>query len=188
VGIAGDYSSVGAVTTRIYSCMGIHFLNESTKWCGLYHYPAQRLGNPRVDSTILSMYNQIKPERVLLTPAGDSTEVWSNPKDINALMEHLRNLGHAEVEQLNQRGWANFWWKEKLHLNEYTMLNEVRDGLAQFENTFEHQVRRVSTTVQYYGINAEKNKGSFQVQVAETINSVDAIQVRTRKSSKCNIF
>src|SRR4051812_35080096 len=90
-GLAGEYTTVGAVTTAMYTCMGILFLNDSSRWGGLYHYPMGRLGNPYVNPTIISMYNQLKAERVLVTPAkavagmgvlqrGISTMSWNSSR------------------------------------------------------------------------------------------------------------
>ena len=64
-GIAGP-STIGMATTVTYSCMGIAFVNTALRFGGLYHYPAEALGNANVRGTIVQMSNDIWPDQIVL--------------------------------------------------------------------------------------------------------------------------
>ncbi len=93
-GIAGP-STVGMATTVTYSCMGIAFVNTALRFGGLYHYPAEALGNANVRGTIVQMSNDIWPDQIVLTPAKPDTysgNGGSTKEDITAVGELLRTL------------------------------------------------------------------------------------------------
>jgi hypothetical protein len=173
-GIAGDYTTVGATTTAIYSCMGILFLNATSRRGGLYYYPAKGLENPYVQPTIIAMYNQLQPNRILLTPAkGDGRGSQGSGLDnVTKVLEFFQKLG-KQVEVQQRENVANYFWEDgRLHVNENPPDTATRREMSKFEDTFNSQARTISTTVEYYGFNGEKHQ--------DVLNSVSADDPKPR--------
>jgi hypothetical protein len=97
-GIAGP-STIGLATTQMYTCMGIAMVNRTRRFGGLYHYPANSLGNPNVVGTIQQMANDIAPDEIVLTPAQSmgfgalASKSGSEPDDVEALTKFLGGCG-----------------------------------------------------------------------------------------------
>jgi hypothetical protein len=112
-------SDVGLATTQIYSCMGIAFVNRATRRGGLYHYPAGTLGegalNANVQNTIRQMFNDINPDEVCVTPAGDQgiTGNGSSQNDIADVLNYLRSINRGVRITPGTRGaFATLTWND----------------------------------------------------------------------------
>jgi hypothetical protein len=101
-------------TTAIYSCIGIAFLNRTSRICGLYHYPAKAIRDPAVIGTILSMANGIKPDSIHLTPAKGSFGAMaegSSQQDIDAVVGALRTAGYVQPVIEARHSSASICWE-----------------------------------------------------------------------------
>lgn len=94
-GISGP-DTVGAGTSQLYSCIGIAFVNRSTRRGGLYHYSASSLNNQIVADTIQEMMIDIRPDEIVITPALiTAPNIGSTSEDLGAIMNLLHR--HSSV-------------------------------------------------------------------------------------------
>jgi hypothetical protein len=118
-------------TTVIFSCMGIAFLNKTSKICGLYHYPAKAIRDPAVIGTILSMANSIKPDAIHLTPAKGSTGIMaegSSQQDIDAVVAELRKAGYVQPVIEARNSSASICWEgSQPRMNQPTRASSPQD-------------------------------------------------------------
>jgi hypothetical protein len=111
-GIAGP-DTIGLSTTVIYSCMGIALVNTATRTGGLYHYPANALGNANVTATLRQMINDIRPDQVHVTPA--ATDAFgrngSDRDDIAGVVAYLRATANVVPVQEAAANAAQLVWQ-----------------------------------------------------------------------------
>lgn len=158
-GIAGG-QQIAISTSQIYSCMGIAFANTQTHWGGLYHYPANAVDNPNVAGTILQMYNDVKPDIVVVTPAGNPNGVWgigSTQHDIQDVMNFLLQVGAAPVLGPPNATYAQLSWNlgaPVFNGADFSNFDEVR-APAQVRGQLCLTGRLLRAGVWYYGGNGE---------------------------------
>ncbi|SFF95603.1 hypothetical protein SAMN05518801_104139 [Novosphingobium sp. CF614] len=178
-GIVGG-SQVAMSTTQIYTCMGIAFINTRGLRGGLYHYPADAIGNANVADTIRQMYNDVAPDLVVVTPASDGgyNGSGSNRFDIEKVTDFLKKLGGATVTRAEPGNSAQLYWK-----NQQPVLNSKEMG--------GEDDREISTTVR-----TTMNSGGRQIEAGiwyyggdgETTGVLDQGLTRRRSRPTCVIL
>ncbi|MFC0204957.1 hypothetical protein [Novosphingobium soli] len=157
-GIVGG-SDVGMRTTQIYTCMGIAFANTRTQRGGLYHYPADCLGNANVVGTIRQMLNDVAPDVVVVTPAmaqGYGQLTGSSRDDIDGVEALLKQLGAPSVTVAEPRTSAVLVWNAT-----GPVFNEVPDETgravaSEIRGTMSTGRRELEAGVWYYGGDGEQ--------------------------------
>lgn len=156
-GVAGP-STIGAATTAIYSCMGIAFVNRKALFGGLYHYPSKCMGNLNVTSTIRQMFNDVKPDEIVLTPAQDTSGngVFGSSKgDISDVHEFLKDLG-GKVTIADAGSLAVLTWQ-----NDAPVFNRLPDNQtvvdipAKMRVIMKSTQRELEASIWYYGGDGE---------------------------------
>jgi hypothetical protein len=109
-GIAGP-SDIGMSTTWMLTCMGVALVNRAASRGGLYHYPANTLSNPNVSGTMRQMFNDIRPDEVVLTPAPKDAigSGGSTHEDITAVSDFFTGLGRS-VTLVDTKTSAQLTW------------------------------------------------------------------------------
>ena len=156
-GVAGP-STIGAATTAIYSCMGIAFVNREALFGGLYHYPSNSMGNQHVTSTIRQMFNDLKPDEIVLTPAQDASGngvLGSSKGDISDVRKFLEDLG-GKVTIADARSLAVLTWQNDAPVFNQSPDNQtVVDIPAKMRVIMKSTQRELEGSIWYYGGDGE---------------------------------
>lgn len=129
-GVAGG-QQIAISTSQIYSCMGVAFANTRTGWGGLYHYPAGRADSYGVAETMRQMYNDVKPDIVVITPAGNPNQthgIGSTQQDIANLVQLLLQMGAAPVFAAQNSTGAQLSWNNGLPVFEGEDFSDLHDA------------------------------------------------------------
>lgn len=124
-GVIVSYKKIGAITTQLYSCMGIVMINPKARRAGLYHYSAETLNKGEVQESIRQMINDLAPERIIVTPAKATwgPESGSLPHDLKAVVSFLAGAW-KKPEVGEPHGMSGFSWE-----NDALLVNEGGGGL-----------------------------------------------------------
>lgn len=156
-GVAGP-STIGTATAAIYSCMGINFVNRKALFGGLYHYPSKSMGNLHVTSTIRQMFNDVKPDEIVLTPAQDASGTGtsgSSKGDITDVFEFLKDLG-GKVTIADARSLAVLTWQNDAPVfNQLPESQTVVDIPANMCVIMKSTQRELEGNIWYYGGDGE---------------------------------
>ena len=112
-GVVGG-TNVSMQTSQMYSCTGVAMVNSAERRGGLYHYPAGMLNNQNVSNTLTSMAQDVKPNRIALTPAqsmGGFNVATIDEADLRGLTGHLHNQAPgAAIQRLEPSTLAGLSW------------------------------------------------------------------------------
>lgn len=160
-GVIVSYKKIGAITTQLYSCMGIVMINPKTHRAGLYHYSAETLHKGEVQESIRQMINDLVPERIIVTPAKATwgPESGSLPHDLKAVVSFLAGAW-KKPEVGEPHGMSGFSWEnDALLVNEGVEdSNATRDGMEQLAGSFDWLGgRQMNADAWYYGVKMERS-------------------------------